>query len=79
MTQQTIMDDEADDAFNFHLILTALIILSESESNVKSLTICEYYTNKTLIRKRPNGSLFPRYRYPIRESPNAIKDINIEE
>ena len=79
MTQQTILDDEADDTFNFHLILTALIILSDSESNVKSLTICEYYTNKTLIRKRPNGSLFPRYRYPIREAHNAIKDINIEE
>jgi len=65
------------DTYDFMIIMTGLICLSQSESSVKSILLAEYFTNRSFIKKRPNYSLWPRYYYPIRERADSIKSIQL--
>lgn len=65
------------DTYDFMIIMTGLISLSQSESSVKSMLLAEYFTNRSFIKKRPNYSLWPRYYYPIRERSDSIKSITL--
>ena len=67
------------DTYDFMIIMTGLISLSQSESSVKSMLLAEYFTNRSFIKKRPNYSLWPRYYYPIRERPDSIKSIKLNQ
>ncbi len=60
-------------------ILTGLVCLSQSDSSVKSILLCEYFTNRSFIKKRQNWTLWPRYYFPIRERPDNIKKVDLEE
>jgi hypothetical protein len=70
---------EPVETYDFMNILTGLVCLSQGDSSVKSILLCEYFTNRSFIKKRQNWTLWPRYYFPIRERPDNIKKIDLEE
>ena len=70
-------EGQSVETYDFMNILTGLVCLAQSDSSVKSVLLCEYFTNRSFIKKRQNWTLWPRYYFPIRERPDNIKKVDL--
>ena len=66
--------------YNLLHILTALLCLSQGENTMKSLAICEYFTNRFFLKQLPNQALWPRNYFPIRSRGSInIRNLSMDQ
>lgn len=66
--------------YNLLHILTALLCLSKGENAMKSLAICEYFTNRFFLKMLPNQALWPKNYFPIRSrGMESIRNLNMDQ
>ena len=67
-------------SYNLLHILTALICLSQGDNTIKSLAICEYFTNRFFLKQMPNQALWPKNYFPIRaRGEESLREVQMSQ